>query len=203
MRIAVVDNTKGIEEARMTPLLVDIIQNMSHTVCVVEDSGSLRKCGALDGIILSGGPAKLSSRTNDLLRHSVNFTALLLYPMVPVLGICFGMQLMCAAYGGSIMELPPEKRKNGDIIEVVGQGFSHILPHAIVKGFAYHDDHVCNVPSPFTITAKSIDGTVQAVEWAEGQRFGVQFHPEGSTEGRVLISRFLDFCSNSAEPYIS
>jgi len=87
---------------------------------------------------------------------------------VPVLGICFGAQALCAAFGGKVEEMPAK--------EVGWKLIDSVDPQLIPAGpwLEFHGDH-CLLPSEATVLATS-DRCVQA--FVLGRHLGVQFHPE-------------------------
>ncbi len=88
MSFIIIDNTKNLQNAEMTPLLIDYFSSQKYQVSVISESDDLVNISSdIDGIILSGGPILLSEKT-DLFRYSKNFTALIRYPDIPILGIC-------------------------------------------------------------------------------------------------------------------
>ncbi len=101
MTFAIVDNSKDLDTAQMTPLLIEFLRGLDKDVCVIRETQEFCKLDLekLEGIILSGGPLLLSKPT-DLFQYSKNIVALVEGHDIPVLGICFGFQVMASVYGG-------------------------------------------------------------------------------------------------------
>lgn len=139
------------------------------------------------GVILSGGPSSVYDE--DAPRISTDFYQKL---NVPVLGICYGMQLMATDLKGS--SKPAAKREYGHaklhILKLQSQLFQG-LPDEIDVWMS-HGDHVVSLPEGFKITATTGD-VVTAIENTESKLFGVQFHPEVSHTplGKSIISNFI------------
>jgi GMP synthase (glutamine-hydrolysing) len=140
------------------------------------------------GIVLSGGP---NSVYEDGAPH-LNMDLLELD--VPVLGICYGMQLLAHNLGGSVegsktREYGPAK------LSVLGP--SKLLPASANKSSIWmsHGDHVVTAPTGFSITAKS-GKIVCAIEDPKRQLFGLQFHPEvaHSVQGKNILQNFFKIC---------
>ncbi|HEX6375685.1 MAG TPA: glutamine-hydrolyzing GMP synthase [Allosphingosinicella sp.] len=141
------------------------------------------------GIILSGGPASVT------LAESPRAPAALFEAGVPMLGICYGQQLMAEQLGGKVV--------TGDHSEF-GRAFIHIedgcalfdgLWHAGEKHQVWmsHGDKVERLPDGFRIVAQS-DGAPFAASADDARRFyGVQFHPEvvHTPDGGRLIANFV------------
>ncbi len=143
------------------------------------------------GVILSGGPNSVYE--TDAPKISSDF-----YGKInqPVLGICYGMQMLAAQFGGDVQ--PSEKREYGHAHLQVLADESKIF-HDLPKQFDVwmsHGDHVFSPPAGFEVTAKSGE-LVTAIENRERQIFGLQFHPEVAHTplGKEIIKNFVfDIC---------
>ena len=110
---------------------------------------------------------------------------------VPVLGICYGMQLLCCAHGGSVAR--KARREDGQFeVEVEAdcalfEGVSSRTPVLLT-----HGDSLNELPAGGRVVARSGD-IVAAIEFAERKHYGVQFHPEVdlSKEGTHMLRNFL------------
>ena len=200
MCFVIVDNTKDLDNAEMTPRLINFFKG--YDVLVISKQEELTKLSNLKikGIILSGGPILLSEKT-ELFRYSKNFTVLIEYTDVPILGICFGFQLLGMAHGGNVKSLGTQKREK--IYEVIYQEdlckkskscLFNNLPKQITV-YQCHNDYLEKCPLGFTVTAKSSQGIIEAIECPEKLRFGVQFHPENSEMGHKILENFVAFCN--------
>jgi len=142
------------------------------------------------GIILSGGPASVYAEGAPRLERR------LLELGVPVLGICYGMQLLVHELGGRV-----EQAEVGEF------GRSDLLlsnPGVLLAGmpreqtcWMSHRDTVFEPPPGFTALASSSASPVAAVEDTERGIYGIQFHPEvvHTPYGQQILTRFLsDVC---------
>ena len=139
------------------------------------------------GVILSGGPSSVTDEGAP--RVSSDFFKKL---DVPVLGICYGMQLVAADLGGSTE--PASRREYGHARLKVLSGKTELfneLPFDLDVWMS-HGDHVTRLPSGFTTTATTGD-VVTAIEAPELGIYCVQFHPEVShtLQGREILRNFL------------
>ena len=140
------------------------------------------------GIVLSGGPNSVYGKGAPSLDRK------LLELGVPILGICYGLQLFALNLGGKVA--PAHQREYG-LAKLKLTGKSTLLPAKVDGSRAWmsHGDHVAMVPKGFAVTAKSGD-IICAVEDTNRKLFGLQFHPEVShTEhGRDILKSFLKTC---------
>jgi GMP synthase (glutamine-hydrolysing) len=142
------------------------------------------------GIILSGGPASVYADGAPPLERG------LLELGVPVLGICYGMQLLVHELGGRV-----EQAQVGEF----GRSELHVTePGVLLAGlpreqtcWMSHRDTVFEPPPGFTALASSSGSPVAAVEDAQRRIYGIQFHPEvvHTPYGGEILTHFLtDVC---------
>ena len=195
--LLLVDNSKDLSTAQMTPRLIEYLHSKNKRVSIASDHSELATClksYRITGIVLSGGPLLLSER-NMVDHYSHNITALLHAERcgVPVLGICFGMQVMASVYGGKVGSLK-KKRHGYEQVVPVDTAQSNIVGPG--RMFVSHQDRVIEVPPGFQITSTSAGGQIiQSMEDCAHYRYGVQFHPEGSSAGEKIVDAFLRICS--------
>ena len=142
------------------------------------------------GLILSGGPASVHVEGAPRLDPG------LLELGIPVLGICYGMQLLAQHLGGRVesAEVGEYGRSELTISEpgLLFAGLPEIQPC-----WMSHRDTVYEPPPGFTALAASTQSPVAAFESAERQIYGIQFHPEvvHTPFGQQILSHFLrDAC---------
>ena len=138
------------------------------------------------GLVLSGGPASVYAEGAPPLR------AELLELGIPVLGICYGMQLMVHTLGGDVQQAPAGEfgrtaltvREHGTLLEG--------LP-ADQQCWMSHRDTVFSPPPGFTALASSPESPVAATEDTARGLYGIQFHPEvvHTPHGTEILTRFL------------
>ena len=200
--ILLVDNTKNLKKAYMTPKIIEILKNQKIEYIIiskVEDLNNiiLDKKEKIKGIILSGGPLCLSE---ELTIKSINknITILLEFSNIPILGICFGFQIMAASYGGLIepMNIPEEGiyKINIDNTNPIFKGLN-----STINVFQSHKDKLVKLPLSFKVIAKSSissnnQNIIQGIYSENLNRYGVQFHPEGLEETKIIINNFLHIC---------
>jgi len=136
-------------------------------------------------IILSGGPSSVYEEGAPHPDPAVIHTG------VPVLGICYGVQLMAHFLGG---EVKPSNRREYGQAEIALRAESQLLAGLTspLKVWMSHGDYVSSPPAGFTITAAT-DAAIGAVEDRERKLYGVQFHPEvaHTPQGKEILRNFL------------
>lgn len=139
------------------------------------------------GVILSGGPSSVTDE--DAPKVSKNFYAQI---DAPILGICYGMQLLAVDLGGE--SLPAQRREYGHARLKVLSGETELfqeLPFELDVWMS-HGDHVTQLPEGFHTTATTGD-VVTAIENKQEKIYAVQFHPEVSHTplGKEILRNFL------------
>ena len=149
------------------------------------------------GIILSGGPASVYEKDAPLCDPAV------LRLGIPVLGICYGMQLIAHLLGGEVGH--SEKREYGKAKLTLGRD-GRLFKGLGKEGsqltvWMSHGDHVKTLPPGFHAIAHSKNTAFAAIEGTQKRIYGLQFHPEvvHTQRGIDLIKNFLFHicgCSN-------
>src|SRR6185503_15863102 len=137
------------------------------------------------GIILSGGPSSVYEEGAPHPDPGV------IQMGVPVLGICYGVQLMAHFLGG---EVKPSNRREYGHADIEVKSDSQLLAGlpSTLKVWMSHGDYVSRPPDGFTITAAT-EAAIGAVEDAQRKLYGVQFHPEvaHTPQGKAVLRNFL------------
>ena len=143
------------------------------------------------GVILSGGPSSVTDE--DAPRVSEDF-----YDQInsPILGICYGMQLIAIDLGGSSAPATEREYGHAELKRLSGKtSLFNDLPEKMDVWMS-HGDHVTELPDGFNKTATTGD-VITAIENPERKMFAVQFHPEVShtTQGKEILHNYLfDIC---------
>jgi GMP synthase (glutamine-hydrolysing) len=139
-------------------------------------------------IILSGGPASVYAP------GAPGIDPALFGAGVPVLGICYGFQLMARALGGTVAHTGGSEY-GGTPLSVTGPGVLFRGLPAEQSVWMSHGDSCVAAPPSFTVVAGTAGAPVAAFEDPERELYGVQFHPEVAHTGygqRVLEHFLLD-----------
>ncbi len=138
-------------------------------------------------LVLSGGPASVFDPGAPAFPEELTELG------VPVLGICYGMQAMANALGGSVKVAESGEFGRTDLV-VVGDGGTLLggLPREQTCWMS-HRDSVFEAPGGFTAIASSPGSPVAALEDQERGLYGIQFHPEvvHTPFGTEVLNRFL------------
>ena len=147
------------------------------------------------GVILSGGPASVYGDEVPTLDPGLLDTGL------PVLGICYGMQLMAHVSGGKVVPGKQEYGRAGLAVTGDSSLFKGFQPDESVQVWCSHGDHVDEPPPGYHTIASTESLPVAAFQANDRQLFGVQFHPEvaHTHRGEEVIRNFLfEICSCTA-----
>jgi GMP synthase (glutamine-hydrolysing) len=147
------------------------------------------------GIILSGGP-------NSVYGDNVPLADPAIFDIAPVLGICYGMQLIAHIEGGQVIRTNRREYGRAEIKVTEPSGlFAGFSTDEPVTVWMSHGDHIEKPPKDYRVTAQSTQNPISAFRHDTRPIFGVQFHPEvaHTPRGREIIANFL-FGVCKAEP---
>ena len=151
----------------------------------------LRKLNPI-GIILSGGPSSVYDATAP--SYDINIWKL----GIPILGLCYGMQLMARDLGGGV-EPAKIKEYGRALVTIVRHGkiFAGLDPAC--EAWMSHGDSVSSLPQGFDIVASTAATPVTAIADEKRNLYGVQFHPEvAHTQGgqKIIRNFVVDICQS-------
>jgi len=142
-----------------------------------------------DGLILSGGPSSVYAA------DSPDFNPAILAMDKPMLGLCYGHQLICHQLGGSV--------EPGDTMEFGAAQLQVKEPRGVLSGLAgqelvwmSHRDSVQKPPDGFSVLADTDDCPVAAMGNEARRIYGLQFHPEvtHTVSGMKILDNFVELC---------
>ena len=142
----------------------------------------------IKGIILSGGPLSVYQLNNDL------FDKKILSLGIPILGICFGHQILSKFNGGKVKQ---SKHREFGLANIYKKSESKLIKNFFNKRtkkvWMSHADQVSKLPKNFKIIASSENSKLAIVENRLTKLFGVQFHPEvtHTENGKKIFSNFI------------
>ena len=138
------------------------------------------------GIIFTGGPNSV------YLEDSPTIDPEIFNWGVPILGICYGSQLMMHLLGGKVTRAPErEYGKTEVFVDTSSKLFEGVSPSTIC--WMSHNDYAETAPTGFTISAYTDNCPVAAIELPEKNLYGFQFHPEvlHTPEGKTMLHNFV------------
>lgn len=155
------------------------------------------------GIVLSGGPESVTIDQGPRAPEVVFELG------VPLLGICYGMQVMAAQLGGTVES---SQHQEFGYAQVRARGHSRLLrdieDHTTPEGYGMldvwmsHGDRVVDLPPQFKLIASTDNCPIAGIGDDERGYYGLQFHPEVShtPQGRRILTRFVhEICGCSAK----
>ena len=194
MKILVVNNYKEPEKAKQAlhnialctgqqPEMLDHNATRLHEAVLLKDPHV---------VILTGSNFMLSKPdTRMVFQSEMN---LVRETNLPILGICFGHQLIGAAYGSQVVDLGHNIREFKEVKLLGKDPLFYGLPGSI-RVSESHRQALTRVPEGFRHLAESATSQVEAICHQKRPIYGVQFHPERSDEkhphGRIIIQNFL------------
>ena len=138
------------------------------------------------GIILTGGP-------NSCYEEGAPTYSKELFELgIPVLGLCYGAQLMSHVLGGKVEKAPVrEYGKTKVFVDTASPLFTDVEPETIC--WMSHFDYISNVAPGFQVVAHTADCPVAAAQNPEKKLYAIQFHPEvlHTVEGSKMLNNFV------------
>jgi GMP synthase (glutamine-hydrolysing) len=178
--------------SQYTQLIVRRVRELGFfaKLYALEDFPNIGKPGA---IILSGGPKS----TSEPDAPDLDFEALKSFG-VPVLGVCYGMQLLNIKFGGSVKASNHREYGPAGLFPTACEGiYAGVSKESQV--WMSHSDTVENLPADSKVIATNQHGTPVSLQWSD-RFFGIQFHPEvtHSHEGNLILKNFLSLAGELA-----
>jgi GMP synthase (glutamine-hydrolysing) len=143
------------------------------------------------GIILSGGPMSVYDDSAPAIDPNI-FNL-----KVPVLGLCYGLQLICKNFGGTV-EPAADREYGKSILRITDNtDILHGVEDASIVWMS-HGDYLTQLPRGFKVVGESEHSPICAISNPSKRIFGLQFHPEvaHTEDGKKIISNFVfDICN--------
>ena len=140
-------------------------------------------------IILSPGPGKPSDAgvCIDVVKKCGG--------KIPILGVCLGHQAICEAFGATVSYAKQLMHGKMSKVEIDTSAPLFRGMDLVIEAARYHSLAAVEetVKEPLTVTARTVDGEIMAVQHREYPIYGVQFHPESilTPKGKQILANFL------------
>jgi len=154
-----------------------------------DTSPATLKARPLKGVVLSGGPDSVYAKGAPRCHRGVFELG------VPVLGICYGMQLMGHLLGGEVVAAGSREFGPADLVVRNGSRLLRGLPSP-ARVWMSHGDSIQEPPQGFSVTGSTTNTPVAAIEDPGRGLFGIQFHPEvrHTPDGMTVLANFVEAC---------
>lgn len=183
--------------SQYTQLIARRIREIGVFSEIVSQRISLKEIHKLNpkGIILSGGPESVYKK------NTLKIDPNILNSNIPVLGICYGMQLIAQHFKGNVKTSNKSEFGNTQIKIFKGKIFKKITRKEL-NVWMSHGDKVTKLPQGFKRIASSKNCAIAAIESIKDKKFGLQFHPEvtHTDNGSKILEAFIkDICECQAK----
>ena len=182
----------AVKDAGGQSVLMPLVSNLDE---------AKQLCDQIHGLIIPGGPGIVVGMVGSLPAQlqAVNprrwesdnlILDIAVKRNLPILGICYGMQLLCVRAGGTLYadvekqvdaaSVHSEKRgaQNHPVDIVPGSHLARIWESDLSMVNSRHFQAVRDAGTNYTVSARGADGIIEAIERTDGMHIGVQFHPE-------------------------
>ncbi|MDA3896905.1 MAG: glutamine-hydrolyzing GMP synthase [Desulfobacteraceae bacterium] len=139
-----------------------------------------------DGIILSGGPSSIYEKNSPKIDTAIFNLG------IPVLGICYGLQFMIDAMGGTVKKATKREYGFAELNVKKSEGLFEKIDQSTTCWMS-HGDSISKLPKGFSVTATTDNTPVAAAKNEKKGLYGLQFHPEveHTPKGKQMLRNFL------------
>ena len=176
--------------SQVTKLIARRIRDLGVYSEIIQpkDLFKLKNHQRVKGIIFSGGPSTVTKNKFESVPKEI------FQKKIPILGICYGLQLIAKLFGGKIKP-SKKKREFGRAILLKKKASSLTKNFLNTKKAVWmsHEDAVVKLPKNFHIIASTKNSKLTIIENAKRKIYGVQFHPEvtHTDNGKLIFKNFL------------
>ena len=176
--------------SQVTKLIARRIRELGvfSEIITVKELRNIKNFDQIKGIILSGGPSTVTKKSHLSIPKEI------FQKKIPVLGICYGLQLIAKLFGGTIRSLKKKrefgraflfKKKNSLLLKS--------LPRNKNIVWMSHQDAVMKIPKGFKTLASTRESKHTVIENYKHKIYGVQFHPEvtHTENGKQILKNFI------------
>ncbi len=177
--------------SQVTKLIARRIRDLKvySEIINLKELSRIKNFDNVKGIILSGGPSTVTQKTYPKISKNIFNKG------IPILGICYGLQLIAKVFGGKIKK-SQKKREFGEANLTEKSKsilFKNFFKNKKTCVWMSHQDAVFKIPKGFKHTASTDSSKYTAIESKNKKIYGIQFHPEvtHTYQGVKVIKNFL------------
>jgi len=177
--------------SQVTKLIARRVRDLGvfSEIITINDLHKIKNYNGIKGIILSGGPSTVTKKKFSSIPKEI------FSKKIPILGICYGLQLIAKLFGGSIKSLRTKREFGRATLFKKNQSL-------LIKNFfntknksvwMSHQDAVTKIPKGFKIIASTKESKLTIIENTKSKIYGIQFHPEvtHTENGKQIFKNFL------------
>ena len=176
--------------SQVTKLIARRIRELGvySKIITPEELNKIKNFQNIKGLIFSGGPSTVTKKKFQSIPKKI------FDENIPILGICYGLQLIAKIFGGKIK---PSKKRREFGRAYIFQKRSSLLTKQFIKSktsvWMSHEDAVVKLPRKFKVIASTKNSNLTIIENSKNKIYGVQFHPEvtHTDNGLQIFKNFL------------
>ena len=157
-------------------------------IVTIKDFQKIKEFNLIKGIIFSGGPSSVNSKNHQTVSKKI------FEKNIPILGICYGLQLIAKIFGGKIK--PSKGTREFGRAYLTQKNYSQLTKKFFKKKttvWMSHEDAVVKLPKSFKVIASTKSSKLTIIENSHKKIYGVQFHPEvtHTKNGKQIFKNFI------------
>ncbi len=170
-------------------LIAKRIRHLGYYADIVYPDVMLDDLGKPGGIVFSGGPSSVYAK------NAPPFNEYILSTGIPILGLCYGMQLVANLLGGDVRRLKRREYGRAELNVTTKSALFEGL-NEYEQVWMSHGDSVVAPPEGFDVIGSTADCPVAAIGNARTNIYGLQFHPEvtDTPSGDTILQNFIAIC---------
>ena len=157
-------------------------------IVTIKNFKKIKEFHSIKGIIFSGGPSSVTSKNFQTVSKKI------FEKNIPILGICYGLQLIAKLFGGKIK--PSRGTREFGRAYLIKKNSSQLTKNFLKRKttvWMSHEDAVIKLPKSFKIIASTKNSKLTIIENTQKKIYGVQFHPEvtHTENGKQIFKNFI------------
>lgn len=170
-------------------LIAKRIRHLGVYTEIFPPSASVDQLKAAKGIILSGGPASVFADDVPAFNREI------LHLPLPILGLCYGHQLLAQHFGGQVTNTGQGEFGKARLQLLTESPLWQDVPQES-QVWMSHQDSVTKLPPDFRVIGETVSGSLAALEHLERPIYTLQFHPEvtDTLPGKTILANFVHLC---------